>query len=160
MLQNPNPSFSDASSNAPSIFWKMGMDVLVEFDFKFFLIQGVGLQARIKLNKKVKTKESSDRMQCSHCGKRFRLFRLHFCFSYGYGNLQTCRRVLLVFFVNFKQLEKKLTDNSIVPQESTANSNLGCGTIITSGTIAGIRNFWLRYFYYQRYFYLRLESIY
>ena len=62
MLQNPNPSFSDASSNAPSIFWKMGMDVLVEFDFKFFLIQGVGLQARIKLNKKVKTKESSDRM--------------------------------------------------------------------------------------------------
>ena len=52
----------------------------------------------------------------------------------------------------------KLRTHSIVPQESTANSNLGCGTIITSGTIAGIRDFWLRYFYYQRYFYLRLES--
>ena len=54
-----------------------------------------------------------------------------------------------------------LQDNyysAIVPQESTANSNLGCGTIITSGTIAGIRDFWLRYFYYQRYFSLRLES--
>ena len=48
--------------------------------------------------------------------------------------------------------------SAIVPQESTANSNLGCGTIITSGTIAEIRDFWLRYYYYQRYFYLRLES--
>ena len=55
--------------------------------------------------------------------------------------------------------ETKWSLSAIVPQESTANSNLGCGTIITSGTIAEIRDFWLRYYYYQRYFYLRLESI-
>ena len=30
---------------------------------------------------------------------------------------------------------------------------------LCSGTIAGIKDFWVRYFYYQRYFYLRLESI-
>lgn len=55
--------------------------------------------------------------------------------------------------------KNKWSLSAIVPQESTANSNLGCGTIITSGTVAEIRDFWLRYYYYQRYFYLRLESI-
>ena len=54
---------------------------------------------------------------------------------------------------------QKALFHGTVPQESTANSNLGRGTIIIGGTIAGIRNFRSRYFYYQRYYYLRLESI-
>jgi len=68
--------------------------------------------------------------------------------SYKGGMQHSTKQVSLYNSVLWYQLVpqeyRKIT--TIVPQESTANSNLGCGTIITSGTIAEIKDFWLRYF--------------